>query len=100
MDGEKKLGHSPSTPYLCIMKKEIYVVYLCDPWKTLNFRGATAVCTTIPNLKKILRLLIKQDAIVLEDGFTKSDFNKSQEAHELSAMLKYVHIETVTPNSL
>lgn len=82
------------------MKKELYIVFLCDEWKTLNFRGVTAVCTTIPNLKKILRQLIKEDAIELEDGFSKKDFNKSQEAHELSAMLKYVHIETTTPNSL
>jgi hypothetical protein len=82
------------------MKREVYVVNLCDAWESYASFGFVGIFTSRKKLNVVLNKLLKKGDIEWRyDERTEKSINKLSEK-EMSFQLRYVNINKVTLNEI
>ena len=82
------------------MKREVYVVNLCDAWESYESFGFVGIFTSRKKLDGVLNKLLKKGNIEWRyDERTEKSISKLSEK-EMSFQLRYVNINKVTLNEI
>ena len=82
------------------MKREVYVVNLCDDWESYESFGFVGIFTSRKKLDGVLNKLLKKGNIEWRyDERTEKSISKLSEK-EMSFQLRYVNINKVTLNEI
>lgn len=77
--------------------KKVFVVFLCDIWKSSNSMQFEGVFTNRSKLNKTIKELVSEGSIEVREGF-KIDYIKYSSIEELNNNIHHIFIDDVVVN--
>lgn len=74
------------------------IVNTCDAWESYHSFRLVGVYTNKKKFISVIHEMIDEDAIELNEGYSKEDINEDTKLLELQANLKYVHFKEIKLN--